>query len=502
MSHVGFCDICQKPASQRCGGCHEIFYCTKEHQKYGWKNHKKSCRPCKIAEDEFLGRYLLSTKSIKSGETIFKERPLIYGPCQVTVPVCLGCFKVIDENNNRPCSECGWPMCSDICQKNPSHLPECRYTVQRGDKVSIRNFGMVHPIYQCVTVLRCLYQKQFLPEIWTKLNKLESHDEERKNTAKYKNERVQVAEFIRRFFKLDQVFSEDDIMHVCGIIMVNSHEVPLSDPPYIAIYETCSMFEHRPPLGHTQQEAPSVRDEIFWCTCTRCSDPTEYGTYFSAMKCQERKCDGYSLPTTFLEKTDNTKNSDWKCNKCKKNISCFSIQDVLERLGSDLSEIVKDDPKSLKHFINSSSSYLHPNHYYLTEVRIALVQLIGQDSRADVFTGVSDEDLNSKAANAGQLLNLLGVIAPAERRLRGVLLFELHAAVAEMGRRSGTTFGETDVMHMRLIEAKQYLIDSIEFLKNEPSFLPEGQILKQAKHNLKNIDIVLQKIHESINNPH
>lgn len=28
-------------------------------------------------------------------------------------------------------------MCSEICEKAPCHIPECRYTVLRGDKASI-----------------------------------------------------------------------------------------------------------------------------------------------------------------------------------------------------------------------------------------------------------------------------------------------------------------------------------------------------------------------------
>ncbi|KAK9883483.1 hypothetical protein WA026_001657 [Henosepilachna vigintioctopunctata] len=423
-------------------------------------------------------------------------------------------------------------MCSEMCQKNPSHLPECRYTVQRGDKVSIRNFGIIHPFYQSVTVLRCLYQKQYLPDVWKKLDKLESHCEDRKDTPKFKSERVQVAQFIRKFFKLDQVFTEDDIMRVCGIILVNSHEVPLAEPPFVAIYEMCSMFEHRckancsksftkdggillvagediqkgdhlsicytdPLWGTLNRRQHLYETKFFWCTCSRCSDVTEFGTYFSALKCQEENCDGNILPKTFLQRMDNTKDSNWHCNKCGKNISYFSVHDLLEKLGSDLAELPKNDANNIKQFLSSSSGYLHQNHFYLTEIRLALVQLIGQGNTSESMTEISEEDLELKAKTATQLLSLFDSIAPAERRLKGIVLFELHASLAEMGRRNG----EPDTMHRRLTEARRYLIDCIDTLKDEPSFLPEGQILKQAKLNLKSIDIVLQKIMESVTSP-
>lgn len=50
----GKCDICQKPATHKCGGCHETYYCGKEHQKAGWKVHKKICKPFKVSITHLL----------------------------------------------------------------------------------------------------------------------------------------------------------------------------------------------------------------------------------------------------------------------------------------------------------------------------------------------------------------------------------------------------------------------------------------------------------------
>lgn len=45
------------------------------------------------------------------------------------------------------------------------------------------------------------------------------------------------------------------------------------------------------------------------------------------------------------------------------------------------------------------------------------------------------------------------------------------------------------------------MTECIEQLKYEPDCLPEGKIHKQAKENLKNIDVILQKIHERVTGP-
>ena len=40
----GFCELCFKAATTNCSRCKKTFYCSREHQREDWKNHKKSCR--------------------------------------------------------------------------------------------------------------------------------------------------------------------------------------------------------------------------------------------------------------------------------------------------------------------------------------------------------------------------------------------------------------------------------------------------------------------------
>lgn len=83
---------------------------------------------------------------------------------------------------------------------------------------------MNHPNYECVTVLRCLYQKKFDAEKWKKLELLQSHCEERKKTENIENDRYIVVKFIHSFFNLEIVFTEEEILRVCGLVMVsNAH---------------------------------------------------------------------------------------------------------------------------------------------------------------------------------------------------------------------------------------------------------------------------------------
>ena len=37
------CEICHKKSDMRCSRCHSVFYCSADHQKQDWKQHKVKC---------------------------------------------------------------------------------------------------------------------------------------------------------------------------------------------------------------------------------------------------------------------------------------------------------------------------------------------------------------------------------------------------------------------------------------------------------------------------
>jgi MYND finger len=90
----GKCEVCDQTAKARCSGCIQAFYCSVEHQRKDWKNHKPVCSPIRVCKNDKIGRYYVATRNIKPGEIVLREAPLIIGPSQVTGPVCVGCLKV------------------------------------------------------------------------------------------------------------------------------------------------------------------------------------------------------------------------------------------------------------------------------------------------------------------------------------------------------------------------------------------------------------------------
>nr|CAD7397271.1 unnamed protein product [Timema cristinae] len=533
---VEACAVCMQPANQRCSGCHVIYYCSRDHQKSDWKLHRGKCVPFKVCENALLGRHLVATRDIKEGVVVLKELPLVAGPPQITPPVCLGCYRTLDLFGSRECVTCGWPLCSDKCGESQAHKPECHITsTRRGAKVSVKTFHQPHPTYQCLLVLRCLYQRDSNPDVWKKLQNLESHCEERRKTPRYEEDRVAVAQFVRRFFNL-QDFSEEQILRVCGIVQVNGHEVPVTEPPHVAIYETASLLEHhcRPncsksftssggliirtaePILKGQHLSICYSDALwgtanrrhhlsetkfFWCTCERCADPTELGTFFSAIRCKNSLCDGYLLSEhPLLQGTpeETPLNSEWRCHTCQVMVPVSEVLETLEKVGRYLSSMEKGEPRSCERFQEQFENILHPNHFYLTDVQLALAQLYGQDC-PEGLQGVGDKDLQKKIKLCRKLLTLVDHLVPSENRVRGVLMFELHAVVAEEARRRASRDGmNPGEFRDRLLESKRLLTDAAFLLQYEPEVLPEGKMAAQARKNLEDLNILLQNIHVTI----
>uniref|UniRef100_A0A1B6KW78 MYND-type domain-containing protein n=1 Tax=Graphocephala atropunctata TaxID=36148 RepID=A0A1B6KW78_9HEMI len=516
------CSICQAEASKRCGGCHEVYYCGKEHQKLDWLRHRLVCKPFKVCEDEVLGRHLVATRDIKAGEVVLREGPLLQGPSQVTGPVCLGCLQAISQHNSEPCEKCGWPLCRKAsCRHSKQHLPECQWTVEKKKiPVKISHFISPHPSYECITALRMCYARDNNPTLWAKLKSLQSHTEDRKDTQKYKEDTRSIAQFLRRFYKIEDEFTDTEIMDIWGVVQVNGHEVPVSHPPHVAIYDLCSMVEHSchpnccksftnsggivlravdriPAGGHlsicytdslwgTGNRQYHLSDtKFFSCKCVRCVDPTELGTYFSALICEKSECRGPVLPENLCSVTSDTV---WSCARCGLTMTDQQVEDILHQAGNELASLASQEIQASFRFLDHWSSRFHRNHYYLTEVGVALAQRLGQDG----IQTLSNQHLLAKTDLCRHLLELLAVIAPGECRLLGLIYFELHAAMAERGRR-GLLQGNMD-LQQTLLESRSCLDKTIYFLDQEPDLLPEGKVLAQAKVNKAELDKTLQSV--------
>ncbi|ALC41160.1 CG8503 [Drosophila busckii] len=510
------CNVCESPTKNKCSNCNQVAYCSVEHQKADWKAHKARCFPFKIAHNELLGRHLVATRNIKPYEIILKEAPLVRGPAQISAPVCMGCLNGIEPNDHIECDKCGWPLCGLECPGLDEHKAECQLTQQRGQKVSVQEFNGPHPLYNCISTVRCLLINETNPANAEKFKQLEALEQTRRGSNQWKADLASIGQFIPKFFRT-QKFSEDEIMRAVGALQINGHEVPTSDPPHVAVFYTASFTENscRPNLaksfnknGHCILWAPNeikknahlsicysdavwgtadrqrhlMQTKLFKCACERCVDVTEMGTNYSAIKCEDRKCNGLMLPT----KADNW-NGSWSCCECQKQVQRKYIDGILERAGKDIQHMEKNADNSFK-YIKHYEKWLPSQHYHLSEVKLLLVQLIAKDQQELMV--VDDEKLNLKLRYARDLIQLYETIAPCEVRMLGTLCFELHSAIAEQTRRISL---QTSLSPKEMLEESLLYVDKcVNYLQYESNIFVEGHILKQAKINRDALRMVMR----------
>lgn len=301
------------------------------------------------------------------------------GPSQITYPVCISCLRGLDEcdlNEKQECHRCGWPLCKEcihITNSKPSSHVECDITINRGSKFTLQHFFNPHPTYQCITTLRCLLLKETTPDKWQKLLRLESHCDVRRGSLQWLNDREGTAKFIGRFFKCPGRWDEDEILKVAGIVQINGHEVPLTEPAHVAIYDLASFIEHScaPNLtksftskadlvlwapnaikkgehlsicysdalwGTANRQNHLQQTKMFQCDCLRCNDITEFGTNFSAVKCNGSDCSGLLLP-----EASNKWNAPWQCNVCRERVESTYVDHILEKASKDSDAMDKSD---------------------------------------------------------------------------------------------------------------------------------------------------------------
>jgi hypothetical protein len=73
---------------------------------------------------------------------------------------------------------------------------------------------------------------------------------------------------------------------------------------------------------------------MFTCKCARCSDPSELGSFLSAIKCQSDQCEfGFLLPSDSLDP-----DSEWICTKSEQHqkVPADNIREGSKKLACDV----------------------------------------------------------------------------------------------------------------------------------------------------------------------
>ena len=252
--------------------------------------------------------------------------------------------------------------------------------------------------YGCIAVLRLLWNRDNRPDQWERLQYLMDHDEERREEVEYwRMFQRNVVQFIRKGLGL-QIYSEEEINRAIGILRTNAFQI---EHPYLqyqgtsgkAVYPTFSFMSHNcynngryivhPDNRLTLRAQREIKEgeEItiqyisflfgnskrcpdikacwfFQCSCRRCSDPTELGTFLSAALCQH--CHGPVLPP------DSSLDClSWTCHHCAQNMDRDDIMAIVRELEDEMYNTEEHEYDKYCLLVDKFSSLLHQNHYQL-----------------------------------------------------------------------------------------------------------------------------------------
>ncbi|XP_041982350.1 SET domain-containing protein SmydA-8 [Aricia agestis] len=484
-----------------------------------------------VSQNDKYGRYLTAKKDIERGEVIFSDLPVVVGPKPDTPPLCLGCYCPVEQT---VCSHCSWPICSPACEQDPHHQLECE--IFQASNVKFQNVeDWTAPATQldCITPLRLLLAKEKDPIRWQKeVDTLESHTEERKKRPTWEVDEVNIVNFLRDHCKLGDRFSKELVQKVCGILEVNAVEIPSRGGFSIrAVYPRLALAAHScvPNLVHTILQnnyqvqvraaipiksgealhlcythalTPTIfrreylmESKFFACECPRCADPTELGTHLSTLKCN--KCDnGVILSTNPLDN-----DAEWQCTEknCGFKTSGAAMKKMLSVVQQEIDQVdaIEPGPKAIEmreQLLNKFKSVFHPRHSLLLSVKHSLAQLYGRVEEYSIDE-LPDLMLERKAGFCRLVLQALDVILPGDSRMRGMMLYELHAPLMFMARNEYSAgLINKDKLKDKLQEPIQCLADAARILMREDPQSPEGitgniahQSMEQLKASLESL---------------
>merc|ERR1719347_2387565 len=314
--------------------------------------------------------------------------------------------------------------------------------------------------YQVILPIRALLLKQMDIKKYKALLALQSH---RKERAKFSPSPLLSSSSLSvvQQFKLQEAH-EDMIQNLCGIFDTNCFEMfPTGAGDTVSgIFPNAAMMMHScykntrltfsddfvltilarteikkgQPINHTYARTLNTTTirriglfsgKHFGCECVRCKDPSELGTYSSALLCT---CGDTITPQDPL---DLTQQAVWKCQGCTFTLPALQVVAQERDVMMELNSLTRDDIKGLEEFIARHKKQLHQNHTMLMEAKKHLTNGYGHYPGYG-WDNLSIEKIKKKVDYCKNLIEILTILEPGLSTQKGLTLYELWLAEAEL----------------------------------------------------------------------
>ena len=363
--------------------------------------------PWEIRKSDLGGFGVFAARSIETGELIFRDYPIILGPRAALTcpPLCVNCY---GKDNLRPCErKCGLKLCSDKCQNSSKHQKECKIVRQ----------------WQTRPIPEELSEK--LGKVFSPIRAILLSDEDKKVVrclkAHISDQHGFEVDVMKKVLYLDVKEDEEMFMRfVCCVMDANAFEVIVgsenNQSSVKGLYPLGSLANHsctpntihvfdnnqhmivrastfipkgteifhsysRVIWGTPTRRFHLFRTKHFLCKCQRCEDPTEFGSYISAILCKNCKT-GKVIPIDPL-----IHNGKWQCEGCAESINKKDVAALSSLLGSTLNSFTNDDVEIMLKFITTKLATVVPeNNETVVELKYKLIWILGHE-RGFTWTG-------------------------------------------------------------------------------------------------------------------
>ncbi len=199
------------------------------------------------------------------------------------------------------------------------YLSECKYKpkfrVGNADGEECASPPNCHPIYECVTPLRCLLIRDLVPDNWRVVALMEQHTQRRAQEECYNVNQTNTVNFVRRFILGEDNVTPEEINAAVDVLDVNAFEIRSRNFSIRGVYPLTAMMNsvcspntqncidsdftcrvrasrniakgeevttsYTLTLANTAYRQRHLKEsKYFACRCSRCEDPTELGSDF------------------------------------------------------------------------------------------------------------------------------------------------------------------------------------------------------------------------------
>jgi hypothetical protein len=163
------------------------------------------------------------------------------------------------------------------------------------------------------------------------------------------------------------------------------------------------------------------------------------------------------------------------------------VLNLVTKLYDELDALGGNDINQIEMFMRKYAKALHENHYIFVSAKHSLCQLYGKID-GFLINELSAEQLRRKERYCRELMEVIDVLEPGCSRLRGVILYELHAPIMlRITREYQSGLMKTSDFRRKLKEVLKVLQNSHEILKYEPVGSAENEMAVAAKSALDSL---------------